>query len=289
MLVDANAKVAKGQPLAQLDDTLLRSQISQQRALVAEQQVAAEQAAEQAAHVAGLDGQGVLSAEQIAQRRYQARSTRAALDAQTAQLRDLEVRQSRMIIRAPVAGLVLTRAVRPGDIAGSSTPMFTMARDNLIELEAQVAEGDLARLKVGDPAQVVLPDSNTAPGNVRLIYPSVDPQTKLGKVRISLPIRDDLRAGGFGRAVFTALTRTVLAVPESAVRYDADGASVMVLGPDNRVRQVIIKTGEHAEGYVGLTSGPPAGTWVLLGAATFVLPGDLVSPIRVSAANADAR
>jgi HlyD family secretion protein len=290
VLVEPDALVIKGQPLAQLDDTLLQSQINQQVALVAQQQAAADQAAEQAANVAGLDGQGVLSTEQIAQRRYQARSARAALEAQQAQLADLNTRESRMIIRAPVAGLVLDRNVRPGDIAGTaSTPMFTMARDGLIELEAQVAEGDLYRIKVGDVAQVVLPDTTTLPGAVRLIYPSVDSQTKLGKVRITLPVRGDLRPGGFGRAVFTSLTRTVTAIPETAVRYDADGASVMVLGRDNRVRQVIVKTGQHANGYVELLQGPPLGAWILLAGATFVLPGDLVQPIWPEAQTSGGR
>ena len=59
--VEVDARVREGQPLAQLDDTLLKSQIAQQTALVAQQQVAADQAASQAHDVEGLDSQGVLS------------------------------------------------------------------------------------------------------------------------------------------------------------------------------------------------------------------------------------
>lgn len=280
VLVEPDATVTKGQPLVELDDTLLRSQIAQQTALVAQQKVAADQAAEQADHVAGLEGQGVLSTEQIDQRRFQARSAKAALDAQTAQLRDLQIRDERMTIRAPVGGLVLARNVRPGDVAGGGTnPMFSIARDSLVELEAQVAEGDLAGIKVGDAVLVSLPDGAKVQGHVRLVYPSVDPQTKLGKVHVALPVRPDLRPGGFGGAQFTGLQRTVTAAPEVAVRYDADGASMMVVGSDDRVRQVPVKTGEHEGGYVELIQGPPIGTRVLLGGSTFVLPGDLVKPV----------
>ena len=275
VFVEPDARVVKDQPLVQLDDTLLRAQIAQQAALVAEQKVAADQAAEQAEHVAGMDGEGVLSTEQIDQRRFQARSAKAALDAQTAQLHDLQVRDERMTIRAPVAGLVLERDVRPGDAAGSAAhPMFRLARDSLVELEAQVAEGDLAGIKVGDAAQVILPDGASVSGQVRLIYPSVDSQTKLGKVHVSLAVRPDLRPGGFGRAVFTGLSRTVTAAPETAIRYDSDGASVMVVGTDNRVRQIAVKIGQHSGGYVELIGGPPVGARLLLGASTFVLPGD---------------
>ena len=289
--VEADARVAAGQPLAQLDDTLLKAQIAQQTALVAQQQVAAEQADIQAKDVAGLDDQGVLSKEQIDQRRFQARSSHAALAAQVAQLNDLKTRDERLVIRAPVGGLVLERNVRPGDISAVSatSPMFRMARDSLVELEAQVDEGSMAGIRVGDTVQVTIPDGATISGQVRLIDPNVDVQTKLGKVRIRLPVRADLRPGGFGRAIFVGLSRTVPVVPETAIRYDANGASVMVVGADNRVSQVPVRTGDHSAGYAELLQGPPAGSRVLLGAAAFVLPGDAVRPIDNGSVVPDAR
>lgn len=282
VFVEQGATVAKGQPLAQLDDALLRSQVLQQRAILAEQQVAAKQAADQAARVKGLDNQGVLSEEQIVQRRFAAASAQAASDAAAAQLADLETREARMVIRAPVAGLVFERNVHPGDVTGGgATPMFRIARDSLVELAAEVPEADLSHIHAGDPAQVVLPDAATISGVVRLVDPTIDAQTKLGKVRIRLPVRPDLRPGGFGRATFSSARRDVVSVPETAVRYDADGASVMVVGPDDRVRQVSVRTGERSAGFVELVTGPAPGTPVVLGAAVFVLPGDRVRPIEV--------
>jgi HlyD family secretion protein len=285
VFVEVDATVRQGDPLAQLDDTLLRAQIAQQTALVAQQQVASEQADKNAKDVAGLDNAGVLSTEQIDQRRFQARASRAALAAQTAQLNDLKTRDERLMIRAPVAGLVLERNVRPGDISSSinTTPMFRMARDSLVELEAQIDEGSMAGIRVGDAVQVTLPDGANITGHVRLINPSVDPQTKLGRVRIALPVRPDLRPGGFGRAIFVGMKRQVPCAPETAIRYDANGASVMVVGADNRVSQVPVRTGDHAGGFAELLQGPPAGSRVLMGAAAFVLPGDAVKPIGAGA------
>ena len=279
VLVEADAHVAQGQPLVELDDTLLKSQIAQQTALVAQQQVASEQAASQAAHVQGLDTQGVLSTEQIDQRRFQARSAKAALEAQTAALNDLKVRDARMVIRAPVAGVVLERNVRPGDIATlSATPMFRIIRDDQVELQAQVPEAALSSIRVGDKAQVQLPSGAMVDGVVRFIEPGVDAQTKLGKVRLQLPVRADLRPGGFGRAVFSGVNRNVPVVPETAIRYDADGASVMVVDASNKVAQVPVKTGDHGGGYVELLQGPPVGATVLRASASFVLPGDIIRP-----------
>jgi len=284
VFVEADAYVKQGQPLAQLDDTLLRSQIAQQTALVAEQKAAAEQATQQAADVAGLDNQGVLSKEQIDQRRFQARTAQAALDAQEAQLKDLQTRDGLMTIRAPVAGLILQRNVRPGDVAAlGGTPMFTMARDGLIELDAQLAEGDFVGVKVGDPVRVTLPDGSTMTGNVRLIMPSIDQQTKLGDVRVTLAGRTDLRPGGFARATFGGVAASQASVPETAVRYDADGAVVMTVDDTNHVHEATIRTGQHSGGFVQLISGPSVGTRVLSAAAVFVLPGDLIIPAQDTA------
>jgi HlyD family secretion protein len=53
---------------------------------------------------------------------------------------------------------------------------------------------------------------------------------------------------------------------------------MMVVGPDNRVRQVAVRAGQHVGGFVELINGPPIGARVLLGGSTFVLPGDEVRP-----------
>jgi HlyD family secretion protein len=115
-------------------------------------------------------------------------------------------------------------------------------------------------------------------GSVRLISPRVDSTTQLGRVRISLPVRPDIRAGGFATASFVDITRAVPSVPETAIRYDANGASVMVVGADGKVKQSPIRTGQRGGGYVELLSGPPAGSVVVEKAASQILDGDYVKP-----------
>jgi HlyD family secretion protein len=70
----------------------------------------------------------------------------------------------------------------------------------------------------------------------------------------------------------------VPSVPETAVRYDANGASVMVVGADDRLTQAPVKTGQRGGGYVELLSGPAAGAVVVAKAASQLLPGDYVKP-----------
>lgn len=289
VLVDAGAYVKAGQVLAQMDGALIEAQVEQQRAAAAQALIQAEQAEAQAARVAGLDGQGVLSQEQLESRRFQARAARATANAQAAALKDTLTRSRKLAVTAPVSGLVLERNVRPGDMSsGGATPWFRIAQNSEIELLAELPEEDLARVKVGQAVTVTLPSGSTAQGRVRLVSPQVDAATKLGTARVTLPVRADIRAGGYGRALFSEVGSAGLAVPETAVRYDADGSSVMVVGADNRVKRVPVQTGPRGGTFVVLIKGPPAGSRVVQSASAFLLDGDLIKPVEGAASAAPA-
>ena len=230
MLVEEGVWVTGGQPLARLDDTLLRSQVEQQAALADQLAVQAERAEAEAARVKDLDNASVFAKEQIEARRFAAKAARAQADAQAASARDLRTREEKMTIRAPYAGLVIERNVRVGDMGGGGSPWFRIAKDGQIELAADVSENALSRLEVGSTAKVILADGTEVDGTVRLVSPRVDANTKLGKVRIELPVTESIRAGGFARAVFTGVSVASVTVPETAILYDADGAAVMLVG-----------------------------------------------------------
>jgi HlyD family secretion protein len=282
VLTDVGSWVKAGQPLVQLDDVLLRAQLDQQNALAAQQATLADQADEQAARVKGLDNEGLLSKEQIDQRRFAAIAARAQARAQQAAAADIRTREGLTMVRAPFSGLIIERNVRFGDLPGSTTPLFRLARDGQVELAADVSEDALNKIHVGDKAVVTLADGTQVDGTVRLTGPAVDPNTKLGKVRIALPVRPDIRAGGFASATFLGLTHTASAVPETAIRYDAEGASVMMIGRDDRVERIPVTTGQRGGGWVELLSGPPAGARVVQKAAAMLVPGDYVRPAPAS-------
>ena len=285
VLADQDDWVKAGQPMLVLDDTLLKAQMDQQKAMLDQQDLNAQRAESQAKNVADLDNKGVLSQEDIDTRRYAAKTARAQVVAAAAQLQDLKVRDDRMTVRAPVSGRVLARTVRPGDLSvgTSGQPLFRIARDGLVELEADTPEADLGRIHPGQAAQVTLPDGSKVQGVVRIVEPEVDQQTRLGHIRIALPVRDDLRPGGFARAILPDLVKPALAAPDRAVIYGADGASVLVVGADDRVRRVPVKTGARARGMVELVEGPPAGSRVLVTGSSFVLDGDKVAPVDETA------
>jgi HlyD family secretion protein len=281
VLADVGSYVKRGQALVVVDPALLEAQIGQQQAALDQARARARAAADQARRVSGLTGSGVIADEAIVTRTTEAASAAASVRQAQAQLQDSLTRRARLTVRAPVSGVVLTRGVRPGDVTGAgTTPYFTIARDGLIELQAELAEQDLRAAKPGMPVRLRLADGTPVEGSVRLISPAVDPQSRLGLAYVRLPVRPDIRAGGFATASFGAAGAAVRAVPEAAIVFTADGPRVTAVDAQNRVRETRVRTGARGGGWVELIDGPPVGTRVALGASSFVVDGEVVRPVR---------
>ncbi|MEZ5502216.1 MAG: efflux RND transporter periplasmic adaptor subunit [Halioglobus sp.] len=279
VLVEEGAQVTRGQPLARLDPDLLLTRIDQAQAALAQAEAVAAQARDEADRVKTFDSRNVMSAEQIAARRYQARTSEASVGVARAQLAELLTQQQRLTVVAPVDGIVLERTIRPGDVASLSQPMFRIARDGLVELDAEVPEAALSRIAPGDAATVSIPSGETLPGTVRLISPRVDPQTKLGRVRVSLARNPHLRVGGYARVAFNRVAAPVPAVVEKAVQWEANGPWLITVDDQQRAHRVPVRTGNRDAGYVALEAGPPVGTLIALGSGVSLLEGDRVNPV----------
>jgi HlyD family secretion protein len=288
--IDEGDWVKQGQALARLDDTLLQAQIAQAEATLATQKATVDFKQSQLDRAEALQAEGAFSKELLDQRRMEAVAARASLDASQAMVNEMKVRQSRMTLRAPVAGSVLQRAIRPGEISspGLATPYFRIARDGLIELDAELPDSKLSLVKEGDPAQVTLATGEAFQGKVRFISPRVDQNTSLGRARIELPFDKSLRPGGFAEARFNGSSSGVLTVPASAIRYESGGQVVMVVDKDNKVSRVPVKLGERTGDFVQLVEGPPAGSRVLTIGAAFTLEGDVIEPVEEGTAASGA-
>jgi HlyD family secretion protein len=290
--VDEGDWVKQGQALARLDDSLLQAQIAQAEATLATQKANAQFKQSQLDRAEMLTQEGAFAKEQLEQRRMEAAGAKASLMASEAAVNEMKVRQSRMTLRAPVSGSVLQRAIRPGDISGASagtgTPYFRIARDGLIELDAELPDSKLSQIKEGDKATVRLSTGEQIAGKIRFISPRVDANTSLGKARISMPFDKALRPGSFAEARFFGSSSGAVSVPASAIRDESGGPTVMLVGDGNKVSKVPVKIGERSGDYVQLVEGPPAGARVLLVGTAFTLEGDVIDPVEEDAASGAA-
>ena len=164
---DAYARLSKTGAASQLQGLQAEVQADQQAAVVASTQRKVEAARGSLTTAqANLDTPKIRDAQiastqaQIAQQQ----STIAAAKAQTAQaqatLAQAEADRSDLTVVAPFSGTVLTRAAEPGEVVQAGTAIITLLDLSKVYLRGFVPEGEIGKVKVGQPAHIFL-DSNT--------------------------------------------------------------------------------------------------------------------------------
>lgn len=204
---------------------------------------------------------------------------------------EIALRRARTDIRAPEAGIVNRRTARIGATAtAAGEPLFRLIARGEIELEGEVPETALARMKVGDPASLDLDDGRPLAGEVRRVYPEVDRMTRLGKVRIKLGDDPSLRIGAFARGNVEVARRTGVAVPVSSLIFAVDGRASLLVAKDGRVEARPVTPGLSADGFTEIREGVIAGESVVVRAGSFLRDGDRVrAVIAATRPVADAR
>lgn len=307
LLVDEGDEVKAGQVLARLETDVVEvnlarsasqvaraeAAITQARALVAEAEptvVEAEASLRRTRALSekGIVGQDVLDAKvsaaaaataRLASARQSVALAEADLAATKAERAELELRRSKAEVKAPTDGLVLRRAAQLGQIVSAAGGgLFEIARDGLVELDADVSETALGRLRKGEPAEVTAAGGIEVAGEVRLVSPRVDQASRLGRVRIALPRDPALRVGAFARAVVETARATGVAVPRTAVNTGPKGDFVQVV-TDGTVETRAVQTGLATGNVVEIRSGLQPGETVVSVAGTFVRDGDKVTPV----------
>jgi HlyD family secretion protein len=278
VLVEAGDKVKRGQVLARVDQSVLRPQVARLVASLEEARAQAALSAAEFERAQGVSAAGALSKEEIERRRAASVTDEARVKVAAAQLAEAEARLGRSEVRAPEDGLVLTRTAEVGQNASpGGEPLFRLARGAEIEMRGQIAEQDLATLATNQTASVYvtgIPEPFT--GTVRLLGSVIDPATRLGEIRISLPANPALRPGAFarGEVVVSRAQRAVL--PQTAVLSDAEGTYVYVVNNEQKVERHAVTVGNTVPEGLVISSGLEGTERVITTAGGFLRPGEVV-------------
>jgi HlyD family secretion protein len=188
-----------------------------------------------------------------------------------------------MALKAPVTGVVIRSAAVVGATASSlqQQPLFLIAVDNQIELEAEVPSIHLPALSPGQRARILIEDSRELSGWVRRVPSAVNHSTQLGRTRIALDPVSGLRIGTFAQATIDANRSCGISVPRSAVTYQTGGTSVQVVR-GNVIETRRVRVGFHSDTDTEIRSGLQEGDMVVANAGSSLRNGDRVTPIVAS-------
>lgn len=306
ILAEEGDTVAAGQVLARLSRDILEATVAQNaaqiarayaaaaqaRSSVAEAQASRTQADSALARTRDLLSGGNASRETFEQRQAAAQMAAARVDLANnallaaeadralaeAQRRELQVRLARTELRAPVAGIVSRRTARLGAVvAGAGDALFRIIENGAIELEADVPETSLAKLRPGQHARIDTAGGSRN-GRVRLVSPEVSRTTRLGRVRVEVEGDGPLAIGSFARANVEVARREGVLAPLSAVLFQPEGAIVQVVR-DGLVETRRVQVGLCAGALAEIQDGLRVGEAVVSVSGTFVRGGDRVTAV----------
>ena len=295
LYVDFNDKVEKGQPLLELDRSLLAAQARQSAAAIGNISATLELARANEARMKELFAQEYVSRQEF----DQATQARKSAEAQLAQARALadrdQVNLNYTTIRSPVSGIVVDRVVDRGQTVAASlqTPTLIKIAQDLSEMriDSSFAEADIGKIKPGQKVSFTVdafPERSFS-GEVQQIRlnPTVTQNVVTYNVRISLQNPDLILLPGMTAYVNIAIAKAddVLMVPNAALRFkpaDSLGKTVEVKGDVSS--NTTANGTDRREGRKGKRGNHDGNTGTV-----YVVEGDVIRPVSVEIGITDNR
>ncbi len=288
ILVDSGSWVRAGQVLAVIDRSVQAQQAAQLVAQVQAAKANADLAQSSYDRALALKDRGFVSTADLEAKKATRDAALAQVKVAQAQLAETRAQIGQLNVTAPTSGLVLDRNVELGQIVGpGSGALFRIAEGGQMEMRAQLAQQDISYVHVGMPAQVTpVGADHSIPGTVWQVAPIIDPQSRLGEVRISVPYDKSIRPGGYAEVKIVAGSTAAPVLPQSAVLSDDNGNYVYVINGKDEIERRGITIGNVSDAGVTIAQGLSGQERVVLSAGPFLNPGQKVHPRRESESQA---
>lgn len=283
--VNVGDAVQQGQVLARFADDSVQADVAQARAMVNEATANAFEATANADRVRTLQSTGTFSGQQINQYLTAEQTARARVESARAGLASQQLRLKNTQVLAPDSGIISARSATVGAVLASGTELFRLIRQGRLEWRAEVTSTELTRMVAGTAVTVTSASGAQLKGRVRMVAPTVDPQTRSGLVYVDLPAQGKtgtlagFKAGMFARGEFELGNSQALTVPQQAVVVRDGFSYVFRLNADQRVSQVKLQIGRRVGERVEVLEGITADTLLVATGAGFLNDGDLVKTV----------
>ena len=292
--VNVGDVVQRGELLARFADESVQATVAQARAGVNEAIANAAEATANGDRVRALQGTGTFSGQQINQYLTAEKAAQARVESARAAQAAQQLRLGNARVLAPDSGVISARSATVGAVLANGTELFRLIRQGRLEWRAEVQSTDLGRMAAGTPVTVIAASGERRRGTVRMVAPTVDPQTRTGLVYVDLPVdlkntgASGFKAGMFARGEFELGSSSALTVPQQSVVVRDGFSYVFRLNPDQRVSQVKLQIGRRVGERVEVIEGISAQDSIVASGAGFLNEGDLVRVVAAAAASTPA-
>lgn len=178
-------------------------------------------------------------------------------------------------LRAPAAGLVTqVNTIVGAPASPQAGPMFRIAVNNEIDLDAEVPAVHMMKLSPGVTARISRDNSPDIVGRVRLVMPQIDRNTQLGHVRITLTGNPAIKIGMFAQASINAKQSCGVSIPRTAI----DHLTVQVV-KDNIVETRHVRVGLVSDTSTEILEGLKLNEIVVSDAGSSLHDGDRIKTV----------
>jgi RND family efflux transporter MFP subunit len=287
--VDESDRVTRGQPLVQLDDRDYRAALARTEAALRVAEATVDLRRKEIERMRRLRSEDVASQAQLDVKEQELRVAEAQVAQYHAEIEQARVDLDYTVLRAPSDGVILAKLKEVGEIAvpggfAGSGDLIRMANLEDLRAEVDVNESDLARVHLGQPAEVVpdaFPDLRY-PAKVVKLYPQVNRQKGTLKVEVKILEPDDrlrpdmsVRIHFLGEARPEQAGAAVVLAPRAALRQAGDEAFVWVVS-GGRLRRQAVRTGAEMGDRVVVAEGLLGGEALVVGEAGDLSDGGAV-------------
>lgn len=270
--VQEGDKVKKGQVIGRLEDRDVAAALVKARADLEVARADSEDAARSLDRERKLFASGLASRADLDAAEARFKQVQASIGSAEAGVTGAGVALDNTLIRAPFDGTVLTKDANVGEVvapfgaaSNSRGAVVTMADMSSLEVEADVSESNITRVKIGQPTDIVLdayPEVRYQ-GYVSKIVPTADRAKATVLTKVRFKARDDrvlpemsAKVAFLSRELDSSSSqqKPVLTVPFSSV-VSKDGNETVLLVRDNIVSEVPVSIGARLGDRIEIKEG----------------------------------
>lgn len=241
-VAEVGTAVVAGEPVAAIEDTVLKLQMAEARAQVTRAEARVGFLESEETRFARLAESNLAALTQLEQTRSDRDVARGDLEVVRARLRQIADQLERTELRAPFSGVVVERLMTPGERVLEGNTVVRLVDPARLEVVARAPLDYLPYVRPGQ-ALVLRSGAVSTRGVLRTAVAVGNENTHQFELRIDLegqpfPVGQTLRVG-----VPTSLLREALTVPRDALVLRPEGQSVFVVDADGNARQVSVQVG----------------------------------------------
>jgi len=278
--VDVGDKVRKGQELVRLAGEMLTAEVASKKAAKAQADAQLITASSNLRRAESILNSGAVSDSEHERLKAEFLAAQARVAAAQSDLEASQLKLQYTRVIAPDDGVVTARTVVVGQIAQAGGEMLRLLRQNRVEWRAEVPEGRMREVKIGQNARITTADGTQLVGKVRQVAPTVQSGTRTGLVYIDLPKLDNARPGMFARGEIEISRSASATLPLASVIVRDGYSYVFVVNDKQGVERKRIETGTVRNGRVEVISGLQSTDRVVERGAGFLKDGDRIRVVE---------